>query len=73
MRYVIWFLVLVLAIIHQDFWNWNDRTLVLGFMPIGLFYHACISVGAGVVWFLACQFAWPEDADEDVSASKETN
>lgn len=66
MRYVIWAMVLILVIVHQDFWNWNDETLVFGFMPIGLFYHACMSLAAGVVWFLACQFAWPNDVDDHV-------
>lgn len=66
MRYVVWFLVLVLVIIHQDFWNWESETLVFGFMPISLFYHACISLSAGIVWLLACQFAWPEDLSDAV-------
>ena len=67
MKYVVWLLVLILLIIHQDFWNWNNGTLVFGFMPIGLFYQVCISAAAGVVWFLACQFAWPTDADDYVA------
>ena len=70
MKYAIWILVLLLIILHQDVWYWNDGTLVFGFMPIGLFYHACISVAAGVVWFLACQFAWPA-SDPEFPSSKE--
>ena len=64
MRIAIWVLVLILLIIHQDFWFWEDGTLVFGFMPVGLFYHACISLAAGCVWFMACQYAWPEPEDE---------
>lgn len=64
MKYLIWFLVVLLIVIHQDFWYWKDETLVFGFMPIGLFYHACISIAAGIVWTLACQFAWPEGIDD---------
>ena len=26
--------------LHQDSWAWDDQSLVLGFMPIGLAYHA---------------------------------
>ena len=70
MRMAIWVMVLILLIIHQDFWNWNDGTLVFGFMPMGLFYHACISLAAGCVWFMACQFAWPEDETESDDASR---
>lgn len=65
MKYVIWFLVAGLLIAHQDSWNWDNGRLVFGFLPIGLFYHAAISLAAGVVWFLACTIAWPEDIDED--------
>ena len=64
MRNLIWLLVAVLIIAHQDFWYWEDSTLVFGFMPIGLFYHACISLAAGFVWLLACTCAWPEGLDD---------
>lgn len=67
MRYVIWLLVLILVIIHQDFWNWNNGSLIFGFMPIGLFYHMCLSIAAGALWFLACHFAWPTDVDDHVA------
>jgi hypothetical protein len=63
MKYVIWTLVLILLIAHQDNWNWHDDSLVWGFIPIGLFYHACISVAAGFVWFLATIFMWPKELD----------
>ena len=35
-----WGLVAVIAILHYDFWFWDDRTLVFGFVPIGLFFQA---------------------------------
>ena len=64
MRKLIWLLVVLLIISHQDFWNWEDERLVLEFMPIGLFYHVCISIAAAVVWLLACTFAWPKGIDD---------
>lgn len=30
-----------------------------------MFYHACLSLVAGVFWFLVCTFAWPKDLEED--------
>ena len=48
MQKIVWALVFLLVIIHQDNWFWDDETLAFGFMPIGLFYHACISVAASV-------------------------
>lgn len=64
MRNVVWGLVILLVIIHQDFWFWYDDTLVFGFIPIGLFYHALISIGASVTWYLATVYAWPEGLDD---------
>ena len=64
MFYVVWGLVVLLLILHQDNWNWENGTLVFGFIPMGLFYHAGISIAASVTWFLATIFAWPLDKAE---------
>lgn len=52
--------VVLLYVLHQDFWFWRDaRPLVLGFLPIGLFYHAAFTiVTSGVLWLLVT-VAWP--------------
>lgn len=65
---VIGLLVVVLLILHQDNWFWDSDTLVFGFIPIGLFYHACLSIAASVVWFLATRIAWPEELIEETQA-----
>lgn len=69
-HYVVWGLVLLLLIVHQDNWLWNNDTLVFGFIPIGLFFHACISVAASITWFLAVQFTWPLDLHDDAAIAK---
>lgn len=66
MKTVVWGLVLLLVVIHQDVWFWNDDRLVFGFLPITLAYHAGISLAAGFVWFLAIHFAWPSGLDDDM-------
>jgi hypothetical protein len=58
-----WGFILLLAILHWDFWYWDDRTIVLGFMPIGLFYQAMISVAAAIGWALVIKLAWPSDVE----------
>ena len=63
MRMILIFLVVMLAILHQDVWWWDDPTLVFGFMPIGLAYHALYSVLASCVWALAVKFAWPVELE----------
>jgi len=74
-RSIIWALVCALFLLHQDSWWWSDRSLVLGFLPIGLAYHAGFSLAAGLVWALACKFAWPDEieawaAEESEGASQ---
>ena len=72
-KLVLLILVLLLLILHQDNWLWEDGTLVFGFMPIGLFFHACISVAASVTWLLAVKFCWPADlADSTGTATSGT-
>ncbi|MCA8989294.1 MAG: DUF3311 domain-containing protein [Planctomycetaceae bacterium] len=71
MKHLVWGLVILLIIIHQDFWYWSDPTLVFGFMPIGLLYHCGISMGGAFAWFLATIFLWPKELDEAPASSKE--
>jgi len=63
MRFLLIGLVILLAILHQDFWWWDDTSLVFGFLPIGLAYHALYSVMAAGVWFLFVRFNWPEELE----------
>ena len=64
MKWVVYSLLIILAIAHQDFWWWDDsETLVLGFLPIGLAYHAAVSVMATVLWAAAVRYCWPSDVD----------
>ena len=62
--FALWTLVVLLAILHQDLWLWDDQTLVFGFMPIGLLYHAGFSIVCAAVWGLAVVFAWPRHIEE---------
>ena len=58
--------VAVLYVLHQDVWFWRTaRPLVFGFMPIGLFYHACFSVAASLVMWLLVTYAWPAHLEEE--------
>ncbi|MCD8533845.1 MAG: DUF3311 domain-containing protein [Verrucomicrobia bacterium] len=64
MKKVIYGLAILMAVLHQDFWLWDSRTLVLGFIPIGLFYHAVFSCVAALLWFSATRFAWPTELEK---------
>lgn len=73
MKYLVWGLVILLLVIHQDFWYWDDPTLVFGFVPIGLFFHAMISIAASFTWFLATIFCWPSDLEQETLAAQGGN
>lgn len=59
-----WGLVLLLGVLHYDFWWWEDTSVVFGFMPTGLAWHAFISLAAGATWFLVVKYAWPSKIEE---------
>ena len=67
-KWIIVGLVILLLILHQDNWFWTDDTKVMGFMPIGLLWHALISIGATLTWALATKIAWPFDDDNNGGA-----
>ena len=71
MKNVVYALIVLMAIIHQDFWWWDNKTLVFGFMPLGLFYHALFSCMAAGVWALAIKLAWPSDIEEWAESADE--
>lgn len=62
---IIWIGVLVLIILRQDLWFWNDASLVFGILPIGLAWQIAISIGAAILWFSATKIAWPADEPTD--------
>ena len=66
MRTLVIALIILLAILHHDWWWWDSKEpLVLGFMPIGLAWHAGISLAAGLVGLVAVKFCWPEHLDDE--------
>ena len=71
MKKVVWGLILLLVVLHQDVWFWEDDTLVFDFMPITLLYHAMISLAAACTWFLATKYAWPAELEATEAPASE--
>ena len=73
-RNVVIICVAVFMVLHHDFWLWEDKTLVFGFLPSGLAYHALYSIVVAVFWYLVMKFAWPHAIEEFAeSADDESN
>lgn len=57
-------IVIVLYVLHQDFWFWRDaHPLLLGFIPIGLSYHAVYTLVTALVMWLLVKYAWPSNLE----------
>jgi hypothetical protein len=66
-RALLLIIVGALYVLHQDFWFWRTaRPLILGFIPIGLFYHACYTIVTALVMWLLVKHAWPSHLEEGV-------
>ncbi len=53
MRYR-WYILLgvvLLLVVHHDFWNWNSTNLYLG-IPVGLMFHLLLCVAASALFTL---------------------
>jgi hypothetical protein len=66
----IWIAFIILMILHHDWWFWNNGYLLFGFLPIGLAYHALISLLAGTLWALTIFYAWPVGLEQEINTTK---
>ncbi|MGE0128324.1 MAG: hypothetical protein AB7U82_09615 [Blastocatellales bacterium] len=58
--------VVALYLLHQDFWFWRAaQPLILGFLPIGLFYHVCYTLVISALMWALVKYAWPSHLEED--------
>jgi hypothetical protein len=56
--------LVVLYLLHNDLWLWNDASLVLG-LPAGLAYHIGFAVATSIVLTLLVIHAWPDHLDRE--------
>jgi hypothetical protein len=63
MRTWFWVAMVLLVVLHHDFWWWGDRGVVLGFLPVGLAYHAGYSLVVALFWVVVLMLAWPGDLE----------
>jgi hypothetical protein len=67
-RALLLIIVGALYVLHQDFWFWRAaRPLVFGFLPIGLFYHACYTIATAFVIWMLVKHAWPSELEDRVA------
>ncbi len=65
-RWMLYIALVVLFLLHKDFWLWNNPKQVLG-LPIGLLYHIGFCVAAAILMALMVNYAWPRHLrDEEI-------
>ena len=59
-RFLLFLAIAALYLLHQDVWFWRAaRPLVLGFLPVGLAYHAAYCLLAAALMWGLTRVAWP--------------
>ncbi len=62
-RTFLYLALVLLFLLHQDFWFWDDSSLIFGFVPVGLAYHALYCIVTSVLWYLMVTYNWPDEAE----------
>ena len=67
-RWTLYIALVILFLLHNDFWLWDNPKVVLG-LPIGLLYHIGFCVAAAILMMLIINHALPsqfqnEETDE---------
>ena len=63
-------LVLAMYVLHQDVWLWRSADpLVLGFVPAGMFYHACYTLAAALLMWLLVHTVWPARLEREAESA----
>lgn len=63
--------VLAVLVLRHDYWNWNTPGyLLFGFLPVGLWWQAGVSVLASVMMALMVRYAWPGKLEEEAVAAE---
>ncbi len=70
-------LILIIAaaalyILHQDLWFWRTaEPVVLGFLPIGMAYHALYTIAVSVLMWGFVTWAWPGHLERNAGETSE--
>lgn len=58
-RWILYLLLMVLFILHNDFWFWRTSQIVLG-LPVGLLYHILFCFAASGLMYSLVKLVWRE-------------
>jgi hypothetical protein len=73
MNYIAALVLLIVLALHQDSWNWTDKSLVFGYLPVGLAYHGGYTLVACATMALLVRGFWPRHLDTGDDPSPEAD
>ena len=63
-----WLLILVLLVLHHDFWQWTrSEPMLLGWAPLTLWFHVGLTILSILAIYLLSKWVWPEPPDIEPS------
>ena len=71
MKYLVVPVLLLVYALHQDLWNWTNKMLIGGILPVGLAYHVFYSVLASMTMLFLVKVAWPQHLENEIEALPE--
>ena len=63
-RWMLYIGLVVLFLLHNDFWLWGNPQRVIG-LPIGLLYHIGFCVAASILMMLIINHALPSQPQDE--------
>lgn len=58
-KWILYSLILLFLILHNDMWFWKSPQIVLG-LPIGLLFHILFCLGTSLLMYFIVKYAWSE-------------
>ncbi len=66
-RGILYGVLVLLFVLHNDWWLWGDTRQVAG-LPIGLAFHLAYTFATAAVMALLVRHAWPADLEVEVES-----
>ena len=63
-RTLVYAALLILYLLHNDLWLWNDGRLWRG-LPAGMLYHIGYCFAVSLLMAVIVRYAWRPDADSE--------
>jgi hypothetical protein len=59
---------LLVLFLRHDYWNWDTPGyLLFGFLPVGLWWQALVTILASIMMWLMVALAWPSHLEKSSS------